>query len=245
MGWMRMGRPQELVLRLSDRFGVDTFIETGTFRGRTAGWAAQFFPCVKTIERSKELYDEAVARHGRLDNVEFLHGDSRELLKGVVPALQRPAIFWLDAHWSGGVTYGENDECPLIEEIAVLRRSPHEHMVLIDDARLFLSPPPRPHRVEAWPTIDRVAEELKAVHPVYMVVVEDVIVVVPHYAREIVAEYCQEVATIRWEERKREPRGGNDGEAGRFGQAKRKVLGVKTDFLRRAKKGLAGRSKAE
>jgi hypothetical protein len=185
---------------LREACGVDAFIEGGTFRGDTTAWAAEHFSRVVSIEFSKTLYDAARERFRDERKIELRFGDSRAVLAELVPALDAPAMFWLDSHWSGGATYGENDECPLLEELRVLASSPIEHVVLVDDARLFLAPPPLPHRFEQWPPIDVVLAALR--HPgreSYVVIHDDVIVRAPIAARDAVARFCQERATEAWE----------------------------------------------
>jgi len=201
MGIVRMGPPHELLLQLKDTYGLRDFIETGTYYGKTAVWAASHFDNVITVEYSREIYEEAIARHGKVKNINFMFGDSRAALKAIVPELTRLAIFWLDSHWSGGETYGKRDECPLIEEIDEINKSPDTHFMFIDDARLFTSPPPRPHQIEQWPSIDKIIEALNSVpHKYYIVIIEDVIIVGPEYAKELVASYCQELNTKAWYE---------------------------------------------
>jgi hypothetical protein len=46
MGIVRWGPPEELVLRFKRASSIDMFIETGTFKGDTASWAAAHFPSV-------------------------------------------------------------------------------------------------------------------------------------------------------------------------------------------------------
>jgi len=201
MGLVQMGPPRELILQLAERYGLRDFIETGTYHGSTSVWAASHFDNVITIEYSQKIYEETVAKHGKIQNINFIFGDSRSVLKTIVPKLSRPAIFWLDSHWSGGKTYGKNNECPLIEEIRVINMPKCAHFLFIDDARLFTSPPPRPHRIEQWPSIDEVIESLKSGnHKYYIVIVEDVIIAVPECAKDPVASYCQEINTKAWKE---------------------------------------------
>jgi hypothetical protein len=73
----------------------------------------------------------------------LIYGDSREEL-GPIIEREDNILFWLDAHWSGGETYGESDQCPLIKELEVIFRYSKEKnfAILIDDVRLFLAPPP-------------------------------------------------------------------------------------------------------
>jgi hypothetical protein len=193
MGLCRMGPPEALVLRLGRAFDVPYFVETGTLRGATAAWASQHFRRVWTIEASARLHVEAQQRHASRRNVEFVLGDSRRALPRVLGELDGPAIFWLDAHWSGRATHGTDDQCPLIEEIAEIDASPHPAYLLIDDARLFLAPPPASHRVDQWPNIAQVLAALVRGAARYVVVTEDVIVAVPPEARAAVIAHCQEV----------------------------------------------------
>ncbi len=196
-----MEPPKDLMLQLKRKYTLEDFIETGTYRGGTALWAAAHFARVTTIEFSRALYEDMRAQHSGIHNINCIFGDSREALKTILPKLDRPAMLWLDSHWSGGRTYGEHDECPLLGEIEALTSSAQTHFLFIDDARLFASPPPRPHRIEQWPTIDRVLGALKSAGPgYYIVIIEDVIIAVPDYARALVAGYCQEANTGAWQE---------------------------------------------
>lgn len=190
------GIPRELVTLIQKAFNVPEFIETGTYMGKTAKWAAGFFPHVTTIERSKYYYDLLLPEHQDYPNVEFVYGHSSEELGRIVPGLGGAALFWLDGHWSGEETYGEEDECPLLKEIEAITRSPHGHFILIDDARLFLSPPPHPHKREAWPDIGRVLDALRSGNgKPYILIFADVIIACPAGAADLLAEWHQEVAT--------------------------------------------------
>lgn len=66
--------------------------------------------------------------------------------------------------------------------------------MLIDDARLFLAPPPPPHDREQWPSFMQVMDALRARHERYVTVFEDVIVAVPLSARATVEDYGMTVA---------------------------------------------------
>jgi hypothetical protein len=156
MGIVRMGPPTDLIVALKECSEVNSFIETGTYLGNTAYWSSRKFEQVITLEYSTEMYQQATRKYGHVENIKFLQGDSRVLLQEIISSLKQPSMFWLDAHWSGGQTYGEEDECPLLEELAIINASPYDHIILIDDARLFLSPPPAPHRIEHWSDISAV-----------------------------------------------------------------------------------------
>jgi len=179
MGLCTFGVPQELALFLKERLALNTFVETGTFGGGTAAWAARHFPRVYSIEASEKYWREACTRHAGLDNVTFVHGHSPEQLAALRPQLDRP-LFWLDAHWCGHDTAGEPSQCPLTDELAAIAAAAlPQSAILIDDARLFLAPPPAPNRWEDWPDVAAVIEALDACGDLAIVVHDDVIVAVP------------------------------------------------------------------
>lgn len=199
MGVVRMGPPTELLLQLARAGQINTFIEAGTFHGETASWAAGHFQQVITIEFSSTIYDHVSKKLAVIDNIQVLFGDSRSVLGDIVPQLTASALFWLDSHWSGGETYGIDDECPILQELDIITRSAHPHLLVIDDARLFMAPPPRPHNIEQWPAIDKVIKALQTeARQYYIVIVDDVIVATPWEYRTVLAAYCQELSTRSW-----------------------------------------------
>jgi hypothetical protein len=189
------GIPKDLVTQIQRDFNISHFVETGTYMGATAKWAAGVFPHVITIERSESCYNQLVPEHAAYPNIDFIQGDSREELRVIVPLLKGPAVFWLDGHWSGGETYGISDECPAMKEIDEITRSSHDHFVFIDDARLFMSPPPRPHARDQWPTLDQVFDALRKGRDRYLVICADVIASSPRKAETMLAQYYQQAAT--------------------------------------------------
>ena len=194
MGLVRFGPPTELIFQLRSAFSIDSFIETGTYRGDTAFWAAGQFAHVVTLEGSEKVFAYASARLKDLPNVRVLHANSSEALPKIIPMLPKPAIFWLDAHWCGGPTFGQeiDNECVLLSELRAIHASPHQHFILIDDARLFLAPPPRPHKPAQWPTIEQVIAAIRqGPREYYIAIFEDVIIAVPMAAKEIIVQHCQ------------------------------------------------------
>jgi hypothetical protein len=190
------GPPESLVLQLRDSCGVRCFIEGGTFRAKTAKWAASHFRQVITIEASRILFDQLKPQHHVFPNINFLFGDTRDLLPAIVEALDGPAVFWLDSHWSAGDTFGVNDECPLLKELEIIESSPREHIILIDDARLFTQPPPAPHDPAAWPTFGEIHDVLdRRAAKRYIVIIDDVIVAAPASQREAVIAWSRSGVT--------------------------------------------------
>ena len=195
MGIVRMGPPEPLVLALRDALGAKTFIETGTYRGATAEWASAHFERVHSIERAESIYRETRTRLGDIANLSLYLGDTREILHDLVAGLDRPAVLWLDAHYSGGKTAGEGDQCPLLDELAVLDAAQCDLAVLIDDARYFLAAPPEPLSLDDWPDLMEVVGRLSRDRERYVCVTEDVVVAVAMAHRDVVVEHCRRLAT--------------------------------------------------
>lgn len=198
MGNKRMGPPEDFVDELRLRLAATVFVETGTYLGQTTAWAAQRFSEVITIEASPDFHAHAVRRFAGCPGVRVLLGDSRVLLERVVAQLNGHAVFWLDAHWSGGATAGEQAECPLLAELAAIDGAPHVHAVLVDDARCFLAPPPRPHRAEHWPELPEVVAALASGGRRYVTVLDDVLIAVPAELRGAMREPLQDRTTAEW-----------------------------------------------
>lgn len=179
MGAVTFGIPKQLVSQLKEIFNIDTFIETGTYKGKTTSWAAGNFKEVHTVENSKILFDNAVKFLAKYPNVTCHLGNSAQKLGEILKTLNAPAILWLDAHWCGGDTYGETDECPLMQEIELVNNSAYDHIIIIDDARYFSKPPAQYHKSNQWPGLNELIPALKERRNYYTFISEDVIVAMP------------------------------------------------------------------
>jgi hypothetical protein len=107
-----------------------------------------------SIELDPELAAHARQRFKRHSNITILQGDSSVVLPELLSALHDPALFWLDAHWSGGITARAEIDTPVTREIEAILRHPFDcPVILIDDARYF--------GVDAgYPTLESVCEQV-------------------------------------------------------------------------------------
>lgn len=120
------------------KYKLINFVETGTFHGDTVEYMRQIFKKVHSVELSKDLYKKARARFANYSNVTIWNGDSGKVLKKILPTLNKPSLFWLDAHGSGGDTAEGDEWSPIIKELKIiLDSSKIKHVILIDDARGF------------------------------------------------------------------------------------------------------------
>jgi len=171
--------PQHLATELRNQLGLTRAIETGTYRGRGTRLLASVFPEVVTIEVAPQLARAAQESLADVPGVTVRQGSSRDVLPDVVDDT-KPTLYWLDGHWSGGVTGGSEDECPVLAEIAAISAGHPDDCILVDDARLFLAPPTPPHRPEQWPSYREVEDAVHSTRPGHVVLVaHDIIVAVP------------------------------------------------------------------
>jgi len=145
--WFRAGRPvppphlvkQRVVKDFARKHGLSTLIETGTYYGDMIVATKGDFQQIYSIEFDESLYRKAQWRFRNAPHVILLHGDSGQVLPSLLEEITTPALFWLDGHYSGGVTIKGSVDSPVIEELyAVLRHPIRGHVVLIDDAREFI-----------------------------------------------------------------------------------------------------------
>jgi hypothetical protein len=181
---------RDLGLALRDELNITTFIETGTYKGETTVWASENFKRVTTIESHRPYFDSVATM--KLPNVRCIFGDSRVALKIAVSRLRKPALIWLDAHWCGSYrdSLDTSGECPLIDELKALQRCKTRHLILIDDARLFIEPPPLPHDPGQWPALNQIRELLPDGYQ--MTIWNDVIIAVPAEIMPIVNRFTQD-----------------------------------------------------
>jgi hypothetical protein len=149
------------------------------------------FPSVVTIELSDRYFELASAELATVPNVVAEHGASPEVLQGLEPA---PTLYWLDAHWSGLDTAGEESPCPVLGEIEAIPAHSSD-CVLIDDARIFAAT----RQPDKWPTLVRVIDALREARPDgHVTVLHDLILCVPPEAKDIIDDFGMDHAEEVW-----------------------------------------------
>jgi hypothetical protein len=130
----------------------EIFVETGTYLGETTNLAKDMFQFVHTIEIKKDLFERARALFSQYLNVKCHLGDSSVLLEDICKSLDKSTCFWLDGHWSAGITGKGKKSVPLYEELHIIMKyCSQECVILIDDCRLFEKTDPY---VDGWEEIN-------------------------------------------------------------------------------------------
>jgi len=144
--WKLQGRPvpaphavkQMINKHYAAKYKPHVFVETGTYMGEMIDSVLNLFPRIISIEFDPELAKRAKNKFSSSPHVTILQGDSGEILPKLLAEINEPCLFWLDAHYSGGVTGQADSETPIIREIKTILDHPcSDHVILIDDAREF------------------------------------------------------------------------------------------------------------
>ena len=145
--WQKRGwsdhAPQFVKQAIFEKYSIDgaTWVETGTFMGRTTRFLASLSPKVYTIEPAPKLFKRAKRRF-RNTHVHVLKGTSEEIIPALLPKLSGDICFWLDGHYSAGQTHKGPTDCPIEQELAAIAANLGNFgkvSILIDDVRLFLT----------------------------------------------------------------------------------------------------------
>lgn len=180
--WWLCGKPlppphalkQSIVKHYATMFSIDTLIETGTHHGAMIWATHRYFRKIYSIELDNNLYQNAVEQCAPLSNVKLIHGDSAQVLATLLPEIQVPCVFWLDAHYSGPGTAGDDYSCPVVEELrTIFQHGLQQHVVLVDDARFF-------NGSNGYPTIDEVRSMIAEFDSQQLVQVENDIIRIHH-----------------------------------------------------------------
>jgi len=147
--WKKKGSPlpmpnlgkQHVVIDYIQRFSPAVFIETGTYKGKMVYAVMPYIKEIYSIELDKTHYMKAQRRFAGYPDIHILQGQSGQVLPEILKDIDKPCLFWLDAHYSGGSTAKAQINTPLMQELDSILNSKKadEHIILIDDACLFVS----------------------------------------------------------------------------------------------------------
>ncbi len=176
--WTLSGKPiptphtvkQMTVKAYADKYGTDVFVETGTYLGEMVDAVKYSFKKMYSIELSPELYERAEKKFSGHKHIALLKGDSSIILPEILNHIYESCLFWLDAHYSEGITARGKKETPILEELKhIFHHSVKNHVILIDDARCF-------NGKNDYPSIKEVKELIANQYPDYVINIKDDII---------------------------------------------------------------------
>lgn len=175
--WRIKGRPvppphkiKQLCVRDYGKIhNTNVLIETGTYLGDMVEAQLNNFEIIYSIELSGDLYKKALKKFSGNKKVSLYNGDSGIILKEIMPRIKEKSLFWLDGHYSGGITAKGGKNCPIMEELNAILSSDIEHILLIDDARLF-------NGTNDYPTIQELKNYILSIYSNSTIVIENDII---------------------------------------------------------------------
>ena len=176
--WNEKGNPipvpdvikQRTVKEYAKIFSVETFIETGTYLGDMVDAVRDTFNKIYSIELDNALYEQAKKKFSRHRKISIFHGDSSKVLPVILADISGPCLFWLDGHYSSGITAKGDLNTPIMQELnCILDHFIEEHVILIDDAREF-------NGYNDYPTIEELKKRIFKKYPDWKFDIKDDII---------------------------------------------------------------------
>ena len=147
--------PQHIKELVFEKYGIinSPWIQTGTFLGKTTNFLKERYSHLYTIEPEVSLYNNALERfNGK--NVTLYNDTSENVLPKLLKNLSGNLNFWLDGHYSEGITFKGKKNCPVEDELNAIEINLvnfNQITILIDDVRCFL---PQNTRYSDYPSIN-------------------------------------------------------------------------------------------
>lgn len=144
-----------LAAGLGLRAGKRYFVETGTYIGSSIFQIHRLFESLWTVEAQPLLHRAALKLFEvkKVSNVHLSLGNSVEFLKSFSAETGNNAVFFLDAHYSTGITSRAYGRCPVIEEICVIMDNSPGALIVVDDVRTM-------NGKWGYPTLEMILREL-------------------------------------------------------------------------------------
>jgi len=161
----------------------------GTYYGFMLQSCLDSFDRLISMELEPQL-QASVENFRDYPRVTIFTGDSAELLPKLLGTVRSPCLFWLDAHFSNGLTGKGALETPIRQELEAVMKHGFRHTVLIDDANCF-------DGTRGYPALEWI-EELAQQSGYSAAVSEDIIRLVPSNCEKSF-EDCLSPVTFRRE----------------------------------------------
>ncbi len=176
--WNSRGRPVPIpqifkrcvIKKYAKNFHSKILVESGTYMGDTVEDCKSLFKKIFSIELDNILFKNAKKRFQPDSHILIVHGDSGERIKEIITGINEPCIFWLDGHYSEGITAKGDLSTPILQELNhIFNHIIDNHVILIDDARCFTGE-------DDYPTIEELKNFVKSRKPYFQFsVINDII----------------------------------------------------------------------
>jgi len=164
--WKLRGEPvrsphlikQRTVREYAERYRLNVLVETGTYYGEMVAAMKNRFHEIHSVEFDSQLAMRAQKKFASRSHIHIHQGDSRQVVPALLPSLDRPALFWLDAGYYGWAGL-QGDRQRLTSELeAILGHRIRQHVILMDDARGL-------NGENGAPTVEQLKRKIEAEFP--------------------------------------------------------------------------------
>jgi hypothetical protein len=117
-----------------------TTVETGTYMGETTELLETKSMKVISIEPEENLFKMAQLKFAGKPKFQIINGTSEDIFPLLIPTLSGDVSFWLDGHFSAGITYRGPKETPILDELRIIEDNMMNFqrvVVMVDDIRCF------------------------------------------------------------------------------------------------------------
>ena len=143
---------QDILKGYAVEYGLSILVETGTYRGEMIDALYDHFKEIYSIELSEMYSKRARIYFQWRKKVKIIQGDSGNVIAELIHEIKRPALFWLDGHYSAGDTAKGEKSTPVLNELRyILSAEDLRHVILVDDARAF-------GKAEDYPSLDELKD---------------------------------------------------------------------------------------
>lgn len=165
----------KVVRDIAKKYNISTLVETGTYLGNMIAANKNNFDRIYSIELDSKLFARARRKFAEFKNIKVIKGDSSKVLPLVLKRINKPSIFWLDAHYSGKITAKGTFDTPIISELkSIISVKPKRQIILIDDADYFKGE-------NGYPTITSLKNFISKEYPNYKFEIKyNIIFMYPH-----------------------------------------------------------------
>ena len=112
-----------IINEYAQKYNCYNLIETGTYLGDTIEAMKHNFKRLYSIELSQKLYKKACKRFENDIHIKLYQGDSKDVLPVILEEINEKTLFWLDGHYSAGITAKADKDTPILEELEAIYNS--------------------------------------------------------------------------------------------------------------------------
>jgi len=125
---------RKIIKEIIQKNNIQAFVETGTYKGYMVDAVKDLLPKIYSVEINTFLAHKAIKRFHKHKNVKIIKGDSSKEIPEIIAKLNNSSFFWLDAHFSGGITGKGEEDSPLKKELKFIKENaPSGSIIAIDD----------------------------------------------------------------------------------------------------------------